>query len=67
MKLLRIKEIDMENEIINLKEFNKKYIVLAQSEDFATDTIRLKVYDLQEKIYKTLELDKIWFYENMCE
>lgn len=57
----------MENEIINLKEFNKKYIVLAQSEDFATDTIRLKVYDLQEKIYKTLELDKIWFYENMCE
>lgn len=56
----------MKNKTISSKEFNKKYIILAQIEDFATYTIRLKVYDVQEKIYKTLELDKAWFYENVC-
>lgn len=56
----------MNEEIIDLKEFSKKYAVLAQSRDFATRTIKLEVYDLEEKVNKILEFDEAWFYRYMC-
>lgn len=56
----------MDKEIIDLKEFNKKYIVLSQSRDFATHTIKLVVYDLEEKVNKMLKFDEAWFYRYMC-
>lgn len=53
----------MTNEIIKLEEFKKQYVVLLKSEDFATNIIRLRVYDLEERIYKTLEFSLYDYYK----
>lgn len=53
----------MDNKLIDLEELKKRYVVLQQSEDFATNTVILKVFDVQENAYKTLEYDKFIFYK----
>lgn len=53
----------MDNKLIDLEAFKKQYVVISQSQDLATNTIQLNVYDIQEKVYKILKYDKYIFYK----
>lgn len=43
---------------VNAEVVNKKYIVLSQTEGYKTNVFILKVFDIEEQIYKTLEVPK---------
>lgn len=43
---------------VNAEVINKKYIILSQTEGYKTNVFILKVFDIEEQIYKTLEVPK---------
>ena len=60
-------KIIIKDEPFDIKEFSKRFQIIKQKEDFATNSVDFYVYDRQENVNKTISFDRFWLLNYLNE